>query len=241
MRPAAQPAAPSATGGSAAPALEWSAAQAFRTPQFITRALAHFCCCAAHSGPIFHRVSYAMVCGIAPLTAVTVYSLAGFSGLGGRLALGVMAMLGASLENVIVALSLVYMPRVARVARAPVLAERKLEYVEAARSGGASPARILFRHLLPNVTSPIIVQATVVFAYAMVVVGAMQGAGDTKSPLWISIISLWGLRVPMAYVLAFVLHMGSHGAWLAMSITQGVQGVLCLIVFRQGHWKYKRV
>ncbi|MCC7272918.1 MAG: ABC transporter permease [Alphaproteobacteria bacterium] len=84
------------------------------------------------------------------------------------LALGVMAMLGASLENVIVALSLVYMPRVARVARAPVLAERKLEYVEAARSGGASHARILFRHILPNVTSPIIVQATVVFAYAMV-------------------------------------------------------------------------
>ena len=44
-----------------------------------------FRCCAAHSGPIFHMVSYAMVCGIAPLTAVTVYSLAGFSGLGGRL------------------------------------------------------------------------------------------------------------------------------------------------------------
>ena len=56
-----------------------------RTPQFITLALAHFACCAAHSGPIFHMVSYAMICGIAPLTAVTVYSLAGFSGLGGRL------------------------------------------------------------------------------------------------------------------------------------------------------------
>ena len=52
---------------------------------------AHFACCAAHSGPIFHMVSYAMVCGIAPLTAVTVYSLAGFSGLGGRLLLGTLA------------------------------------------------------------------------------------------------------------------------------------------------------
>ena len=61
------------------------------TPQFITLALAHFACCAAHSGPIFHMVSYAMICGIAPLTAVTVYSLAGFSGLGGRLLLGVLA------------------------------------------------------------------------------------------------------------------------------------------------------
>ena len=50
-----------------------------------------FACCAAHSGPIFHMVCYAMVCGIAPLTAVTVYSLAGLSGLGGRLLLGTLA------------------------------------------------------------------------------------------------------------------------------------------------------
>jgi MFS family permease len=91
VRPAPPAASPSTIGGTHAPVVEWSVAQALRTPQFITLALAHFCCCAAHSGPIFHMVSYAMVCGIAPLTAVTVYSLAGFSGLGGRLALGVMA------------------------------------------------------------------------------------------------------------------------------------------------------
>lgn len=74
-----------------APATEWTAAQAFRTPQFVALAGAHFACCAAHSGPIFHMVSYAMICGIAPLTAVTVYSLAGLSGLGGRLLLGALA------------------------------------------------------------------------------------------------------------------------------------------------------
>jgi len=74
-----------------APETQWTAAQAFRTPQFVALAGAHFACCAAHSGPIFHMVSYAMVCGIAPLTAVTVYSLAGFSGLGGRLLLGALA------------------------------------------------------------------------------------------------------------------------------------------------------
>ena len=73
------------------PETEWTAAQAFRTPQFVALAGAHFACCAAHSGPIFHMVSYAMICGIAPLTAVTVYSLAGFSGLGGRLLLGALA------------------------------------------------------------------------------------------------------------------------------------------------------
>jgi predicted MFS family arabinose efflux permease len=91
VRPAPQAAAPAAPGSGDAPVVEWTAASAFRTPQFITLALAHFGCCAAHSGPIFHMVSYAMVCGIAPMTAVTVYSLAGLSGLGGRLALGVMA------------------------------------------------------------------------------------------------------------------------------------------------------
>src|SRR5260370_33932203 len=90
-RPAPQPANPSAAGGGDAPDVAWTAAEAFRTPQFITLACAHFACCAAHSGPIFHMVSYAMICGIAPMTAVSVYSVAGLSGLGGRLALGVMA------------------------------------------------------------------------------------------------------------------------------------------------------
>jgi len=91
IRPAPQAAPGASASPDAAPETEWTAAQALRTPQFITLALAHFACCAAHSGPIFHMVSYAMICGIAPLTAVTVYSLAGFSGLGGRLLLGVLA------------------------------------------------------------------------------------------------------------------------------------------------------
>lgn len=91
IRPAPQPATGASAGADTAPQIEWTAAQALRTPQFITLACAHFACCAAHSGPIFHMVSYAMVCGIAPLTAVTVYSVAGFSGLGGRLLLGALA------------------------------------------------------------------------------------------------------------------------------------------------------
>ncbi len=91
VRPAPEAASPVAANGTGAPDGQWTVAQALKTPQFITLALAHFACCAAHSGPIFHMVSYAMICGIAPLTAVTVYSLAGFSGLGGRLLLGVLA------------------------------------------------------------------------------------------------------------------------------------------------------
>src|SRR5580704_3198809 len=91
VRPAPQNADSPAANTNDVSETEWTAAQAFRTPQFVALAGAHFACCAAHSGPIFHMVSYAMICGIAPLTAVTVYSLAGFSGLGGRLLLGAMA------------------------------------------------------------------------------------------------------------------------------------------------------
>ena len=59
-----------------------SAGEALRTPQFAALALAHFACCAAHSGPIFHMVAFALGCGLPAMVAVSVYSLAGFSGLG---------------------------------------------------------------------------------------------------------------------------------------------------------------
>lgn len=95
----------------------------------------------------------------------------------------------------------------------------------------------------------------IMFAYAMVFIGAMQGAGDTVRPMWITIISLWGLRVPLALFLAlskghslaswlvlpFGAGLGANGAWFAMAFTQGVQGVLCIIFFRQGGWKLKQV
>jgi MFS family permease len=68
-----------------------TASQALFTPQFVALALTHFACCAAHSGPIFHMVTYATVCGLSPLLAVSVFSLAGLSGLGGRIGLGMAA------------------------------------------------------------------------------------------------------------------------------------------------------
>ena len=62
--------------------------QALRSPQFIVLAATFFACCATHSGPIFHTVSYAIACGLPPLTAVTIYSAEGLAGLGGRLVFG---------------------------------------------------------------------------------------------------------------------------------------------------------
>ncbi|WP_095090986.1 MFS transporter [Mesorhizobium sophorae] len=68
-----------------------TAGQALRSPQFIVLGLTFFACCAAHSGPIFHMVSYAMLCGVAPMAAVSIYSVEGLAGLGGRLLYGVLA------------------------------------------------------------------------------------------------------------------------------------------------------
>ncbi|MET0439240.1 MAG: MFS transporter [Devosia sp.] len=63
----------------------------FRTPQFFILAGVFFLCCAAHSGPIFHTVSYAMLCGASALAAASIYSVEGFAGLFGRLIFGVLA------------------------------------------------------------------------------------------------------------------------------------------------------
>jgi MFS family permease len=74
-----------------APAVERSGltvGQALRTPQFIVLALVFFACCACHSGPIFHTVSFAQLCGIAPAYAVTIYGIEGLGGLFGRVAFG---------------------------------------------------------------------------------------------------------------------------------------------------------
>jgi MFS family permease len=62
--------------------------QAIRSPQFITLLLTNFCCCATHSGPIFHTVSYAISCGIPLVAAVSIYSVEGLAGSGGRVAFG---------------------------------------------------------------------------------------------------------------------------------------------------------
>ncbi|MBN6150147.1 MFS transporter [Xanthomonas sp. AmX2] len=68
-----------------------SAGQALRSRPFIVLATTFFACCAAHSGPIFHTVSYAIGCGLSVTAAVTIYSMEGAAGLGGRLLFGVLA------------------------------------------------------------------------------------------------------------------------------------------------------
>ena len=84
--------APAPVAAAGAPKAAPSAAlAALRTPQFIVLATTFFLCCAAHSGPIFHTVSYAMICGASALAAASIYSVEGVAGLFGRLIFGVLA------------------------------------------------------------------------------------------------------------------------------------------------------
>jgi MFS family permease len=78
---------PAPDGEAAGPTL--TLGQALRSRPFIVLVAANFFCCATHSGPIFHTVSYAVTCGIPLMAAVSIYSLEGLAGMGGRLAFGV--------------------------------------------------------------------------------------------------------------------------------------------------------
>jgi predicted MFS family arabinose efflux permease len=64
--------------------------EALRSPQFIVLVTTNFFCCAAHSGPIFHTVSYAVSCGVPMMAAVSIYSVEGLAGMGGRIAFGLL-------------------------------------------------------------------------------------------------------------------------------------------------------
>lgn len=88
------------------------------------------------------------------------------------LALAIVAVLGGSLTNVIIAVGIFSVPAFARIVRGSTLSVRKLEYIDAVRALGASDFRIIFKHILPNILSPIIVQASLRVATAI-----LTGAG----------------------------------------------------------------
>ena len=107
------------------------------------------------------------------------------------LAIALVGILGPSMLNVVLALVLVYTPRVARVVRASTLVVRELLFVEAARAVGVSTSRILWRHVLPNLMSPILVQASFIFAYAILAEAALSFLGVGVPPE----IPTWGTMV----------------------------------------------
>jgi peptide/nickel transport system permease protein len=98
------------------------------------------------------------------------------------LAVALMAAFGQNLANVVIALGLVYAPRVARVVRASTLAQRGMLFVEAAESMGAGRLRVLLLHVLPNILPVLFVQATFVFAYALLTESALSFLGVGVPP-----------------------------------------------------------
>ncbi len=133
------------------------------------------------------------------------------------LAIALMATLGPSVRNVIIALSIVYTPRVARIVRASVVVIINQEYVEAARAVGASRARILARHILTNSISPVIVQATFIAAYAMLGEAALSFLGVGVPPQ----VPTWGGIIASGQVYL------RQAAWI--SVFPGAAIILCVL------------
>lgn len=103
------------------------------------------------------------------------------------LAIALMTMLGASVQNVIIALAIVDTPRTVRVARSSVLSLREQPFVDAARAIGARPVRILARHIIPNIVAPLIVMGTFIAASAILTEAYLSflGAGVPPTiPSW---------------------------------------------------------
>lgn len=98
------------------------------------------------------------------------------------LALIIVAILGPGLENIILALGVSYTVPMTRIARASALSTSEEEYVMAADSYGERTRHILFKDMLPNMLPPIIVQATIVFAYSILVEASLSYLGLSTSP-----------------------------------------------------------
>lgn len=103
------------------------------------------------------------------------------------LALALVAALGGNMVNIIVALTLAFSPVMARVVRSAVLQINQVPYIDAAKTTGTSDFVILFRYMLPNIITPIIVQGTFVFAKAILAEAALSFLGvgiDPTVPTW---------------------------------------------------------
>ncbi len=153
------------------------------------------------------------------------------------LAIALMASLGPSLNNVIVALGVVYTPRIARIVRGSVLVVRELPYVEAARALGVTDVGIVVRHVLPNCLSPIIVQATFIFALAVLGEAALSFLGVGAPPFvpsWGNILAEgrlyiqqapWLTLFPGAAIMATILGLNLFGDGLRDLLDPKLRGV----------------
>lgn len=98
------------------------------------------------------------------------------------LAIALMSLFGSSLQNVVIAISIPEIPRMARLVRSAVLSIREQPYIDAAVTNGTRLPRLLLRHVLPNTVAPVLVQATYVFASAMILEAVLSFLGAGTPP-----------------------------------------------------------
>ena len=109
------------------------------------------------------------------------------------LAMAVAAALGAGLFNMVIAIALSWWPGYARLVRGEVIARKEEVYVSAARAIGASPARILFLHVLPNIVSPVVVKMSLDMGFAILTVASLGFIGigvRPPTPEWGTMLSI---------------------------------------------------
>jgi peptide/nickel transport system permease protein len=111
------------------------------------------------------------------------------------LALSMLVLLGNGIFNIGLAISLIYVPVFARLIRGETMLVRNLDYVSAARALGASPARIIIRHIWPNVRSPIIVQASLALGFSILIEAALSYLGFGVNPA----VPTWGRMTRQGY------------------------------------------
>jgi len=78
-------------------------------------------------------------------------------------------------------------------------------------------------------------------ALAMILAGALQGAGDTRTPMWMTIISNWLIRIPLGYALAIPLHLGVTGIWWAMACSIMIQGTVLALRYKSKDWIHEKI
>lgn len=139
------------------------------------------------------------------------------------LAISLMAALGASATNVVIALVIVFTPNIARVVRSSALVIKEQTFIEAIRAQGASDTRIIWSHIMPNTLSPLLVQATFVFAESIISEAALSflGAGiPAPAASWGNILQAgklvifkawWMVIIPGAFIVLTVLSLNLLG------------------------------